>query len=894
MIFGSACRHRALSSCGAILLSILGCPLVARAVINADSLQKLSDPKLTLTDRRTLTQQINDAPAALNQITDPQLLLNAASATVKSFVDPDVNILEYFGEENSDATKARLQPMVNSAVDLYQRAVEILDAQQSALADKIKQPGDDAATEWQKVNQNLQTASYTRWMLAYAQALSMDRADKRRAAVADEAIAKLSEWDNVESGVRPLVRLQLGKLNMLKGKPADLKEAQKILQSVADMKPDRFTQFNAEYFVAVCDVLKPDADLAEKHAGVAADFSKKNLADILGDDYAMSILRYRIALIHQDTAGAIKILQDLAQQAPGLRPIISEQVLNKLPPDPVVTKLPPIMLSALVDRGWTAAAAPSPDRATLELALAAANEYLARSDKADPQTTPQGGIDASKSRGVILRTLGRHVEAARALIDHAQRYLHDPQAQALEAINAAIAEIALLDRDNPADGTHQEDISGLEDRLLPLAVDSFNRYDLAYEYARRLQRANHPAQAADKFDLVPKDDPNAFNALYFKLVALNQRLDSDPRDLINAVNPADLPGFLTQLQNLADQVIAGAIERQSKSSDAKTKSQFQTMRVRAALLAAQTAQERAHDPRRALKLLEGFEAAAASLADEKELLADALNLRVAAYVAAGETSAATDTLVTYLNTVGGDEGLQTVYNLLTQLNRALDRAQTAQDAAQVKELADERAQLTPFLVKWAQDNAKPDIKKLTYRYRVFDAATQRQAAELEPEGDARTSKLKAALDKYQQLTSDENVKLYQASLSPDAGPDIRDYPDPAITLGIADTAFDLGDWKLAHDSIGRLLADSKLGDPTLVIKTPAGQNQTIDNDQFWQAQYEFIFATDQLSHDPSSGVQAETARVILGRLQTVWQDKLGGDKWHAKFVELARTLNVGQ
>jgi hypothetical protein len=851
------------------------------------ALRELSDPTLSAQDRSERLQQVVDGiDTALPRINDAHVLLRAAATLVREAVEKDVNVLEYFGEDGADTTKARLQPIATTAVALYDRAVTLLDAQQTALQDKITQPGDPIAARWQAVNQEFQTAAYTRWMLAYSLALSMDRADQKRAAVCEEAIDKLGQWDTPDSGVQPIVRLQIGKLHMLIGDKLDLQRAKAVLATIIETinitpKPDSFTMFNARYFVAVCDCLRQDAAQAERDAQSADDYRRQALASVVGDEYAMDMLHYRIALLRQDNAGAVKILEDLSERAPGLRAVIAGQLLDKLPPHPDPTRLSPLMLSAVIERAWTQVRQASPDPQTLQEGLAAANQYLALADKADPRTSGDGTIDASKVRGVILKSLGRRLEAAQAFLDHAQRYMHQPDAQAAEALNEAVAQIGLLyqgQNDNAADEPHQGDITALEDRLLPLAVNSFQRYDLAYSYARRLQRSGHPAQAAQAFDLVPANDPNSFNALFFKMVALDQCLDA--RDLENAVSVSQLPAVLRDLQSLADRVIRTTSPRN------------QSMKERAILLAADVAARRAHDPHRTLALLANFENGVRGLPDAQSLIGEAFNLRVAAHMEAGETAAATDALVKYLNTVGGNEGLQTVYNLLTQLNHELDRAQTAGEGSRVKELADDRAALTPFLVRWAQSNPNPDISKFTYRYRVFDAATQKQAAELETEAGSRAVKLKAALAAYEELQTPDNVKLYQASLPPDAGDDVRDYPDPAVILGIADTAFALGDWKQAHDSIGQLLADSKLGDGTIVVKNADGQSQTTDNEQFWQAEYEFIDATLQMARDPDSGVKSATAKIILNRLQTLWQDRIGGDQWHRKFAELDRIVNA--
>jgi hypothetical protein len=865
-----------------------------RAVI---ALRELADAPLGAQDRQVRFRQIvAGIGQALPHINDPHVLLAAAAIVVKQAVDQDVNVLEYFGEDGAQTTKARLLPMVNTAVSLYQRAVDLLDATQTDLQNRITGPDDPVARQWQNVYRQWQTAAYTRWMLAYSQALAMDRNDRDRPKIVQTALDKLEQWDNPDCGVQPIVMLQRAKLYMLLGDSVDLKQAVRLFgkldlpagdKSSAIPPPDRFTRFNALYFKAVCSVLAGNADTADAAAARAESFRQQRVPGVAGDQYAMAMLHYRIALLRHDGAAAVKILQDLDQQAPGLRPIIARQLLDKMPPHPDPAQLSPLMLSALIARAWAQVDAKTPDRLALQDGLAAAQRYLVLADQADPQTTPEGTIDASKGRGVFLKALGRRQEAAAAFLDHAQRFLHDPDAQAPAALNEAIAQIGELYRANTTAGAdaegHQADVTALEDRLLPLAVNSFRRYDLAYEYGRRLQRAGHPALAADVFELVPSDDPNKLNAMFLQLAALVQRLDAAARDTADAVSPRELPAVLEQVRQLTDRVMSAAQQRNLRS-----------MSARAALLAAQAAGGRGRDPRQVLVRLTGIEKLAAGQPDEKELVADALNMRVAAYMSEGDTDQATQALLKYLNSAGGNEGLQTVYNLLTRLNREMDRAEADNDVKRVRELSNDRAALTPFLVRWAESNPNPDISKFTYRYRVFDAAAQKQAAELEPDAALREKKLADALARFQDLQSPENAKLYQASLAADAGDSVRDYPDPAVILGIGDTAFAMGNWKLAHDSIGRLLADSKLGDGTLVVKSASGQEETVDNDQFWQAQYEFIYATALMARDPDSGVNSKTPKIILSRLEAIWQDRIGGSKWHEKFDELAKIVNALQ
>lgn len=224
--------------------------------------------------------------------------------------------------------------------------------------------------------------------------------------------------------------------------------------------------------------------------------------------------------------------------------------------------------------------------------------------------------------------------------------------------------------------------------------------------------------------------------------------------------------------------------------------------------------------------------------------------------------------------------------------------QAANEQDKVKELATHRAALTPYLVQWAERNTNPDIHKFTYRYRVFDAATQKLAATLEQDPAARAKKLQDVLNRYQELQSPENTKLYQASLPPGTPAEVVAYADPAVVLGLGDTAFELGDWKTVHDTYGQLLRDSKLGDGIISTRDEAGQLVQTDNDQYWEAQYKYVYATakmvndPQLSQDPKTRVDPETPKTMIGQLFAAWGDHAGGKKWHDKFVDLARDLGV--
>src|SRR4029077_19587100 len=127
------------------------------------------------------------------------------------------------------------------------------------------------------------------------------------------------------------------------------------------------------------------------------------------------------------------------------------------------------------------------------------------------------------------------------------------------------------------------------------------------------------------------------------------------------------------------------------------------------------------DPQRALTLLANLEQAVQGLPNSDNLVNEAMYIRVQSYMAAGNYTEATGELVKLLNKTEGAHGAQIVYNLLEKLNADFDRAQQANDRAAMKALARNRAELSGFLVKWAQANPDARVRKYTYRYRVFDA-----------------------------------------------------------------------------------------------------------------------------------------------------------------------------
>jgi hypothetical protein len=206
-------------------------------------------------------------------------------------------------------------------------------------------------------------------------------------------------------------------------------------------------------------------------------------------------------------------------------------------------------------------------------------------------------------------------------------------------------------------------------------------------------------------------------------------------------------------------------------------------------------------------------------------------------------------------------------------------------------LANNRAQLSGFLVQWARSNPDPKISQYTYRYSVFDAATKHLAADLLDDPAARKAALQSALELYQKLESPESAALYQATLAPKE----RTNPpqsDPAVSLGIGLIAYDLGDYAEAQRRLGQLLTDRKLGPATIAVADESGQTRLVDNDSYWEATLKLLRSNLFLSagNDPAAAETKQRTQNYLKELYIRWGAGVGGKKWHAEFEKLRTKL----
>jgi hypothetical protein len=864
-----------------------------KAILVLIDLQRLGDPKekLSSSQREELVQTIAmGIEKALPDLKDPKLLMQYAASLITYGMERDVNTLEYWGD--NPKTQAALRPVAEAVVKTLDRAKEVASARADDIANHLSGTDDPRIAQWKAMDGLVNNAEYTKHMVMYDLALAMDANDPQRKKVAQEAIDYLKQFDNAESQVQPIVRNRMGKLQLVAG---NYDQAKALFEPVANAKPeikpapDLSQQYEAQYFMALADVLAKKTDEAEKaltalRAWQAEHLPKDNDAAVKGADAAADMMQYRILSAEADAATdsskkkdlnaqATKVLLALVEKQPGLSGIIYDQLLSRLPAKPDYAKLDTLMLKALLEKADAERRREGEkfDEKLIEQGAQAARELAHR-----PDTPGDLKDSAAILAPFFLDKLGKEAEAAEAFIDYIEKTPGKYKDIAFEYARSLIAQ---LRKNNPDD----EASTRAYERFLPMAIDKFGKTEFAFEYAYRLQLQGKFKEAAKYFALVPKEDSRLLEAKFFQMLALKGWLDVD-----NKISPNQRKSTLGEIQELAGAVRAAAEKRIASAPDEKTKKNYHAMLVKTTLLAADIAKRDQNDPKKALALLNGFEQQIKGMADEDELLTRALFLRVQSYMETGQSTEAAQSLLPVLNGKDAAKGAGMVYNILKQLDEDTDKARSRHDEQAMLKLAQARATLTPFLVQWAANNKNPEIKAQTYRYKVFDADSRRRAAEMEPAGDKRTADLKAALKLYQDLQSPENFKLYQATVDkskPHAGD-----PDATVQLGVGLLQYDLGNWTEAQQALGGLLDKGKLGTGTIQVTDANGQTHVQDNDPYWEARYKLIDANWHIANASQDEKMKQAVQSDLRLLYVKWGEKIGGRLYNEQFASLRQQI----
>ncbi len=868
-----------------------------RAMMSIRTLLSSGDT-LPAAQRQQIVQRIVlGADAMVPLLNDPNQLMQLATALITSAMERNANTIEYWGE--NPRSQAQLRPVA----ELVAKVLDLCSARAKEKSEKLVEkfgnnPSPAQLKEYTALDNLASTAHYTRLMADYYRAMSFPAGDPKRAQIVDAAVEGLAEFDATDSQIQPIVRLRIGKLQMVKG---DYAAAKRVLQSVAmnpqkqiEPAPDVLQQYEARYFMAVCDLLSRNADATAAAMQDLSSWEDTNLPQDPrvrdGAKSALAMLSYRLDMLRSEVAGAgddaakqtarqraNATLQQLAKDRPELRAVIFEQLTKSLPEDARPESLDVLMLKALVQQGVAEqlkAEGTAFDRKAITRAIAAAKELIARRSKegVEPELLDEVAIALPQ----FYEKLGQDAEAARAYLDYVQSSTNSANGPA--AMQNALAAIGRMKVADP----QSAEAEGLLDRALPLAVNRFGRRELAYDLGRRLQRSGKYPEAVAAYRLVSESDKRWLTARFFQLQAMKQDLDA---------NGAKLEKNARLKQVMAIRDLAEDVRKRSGEARAGGGADAQ----RYALIEAKTRVILAGvlgdtDPAQAIEQLDGFEKSVVGVSGEDELVAEALFIRVNSQMAVGKNAEATASLLQLLQTKGGDQGAAIIFGLLKKLESDLDAVRKAGDREKAKSLLDARAALSGPLVEWARTNKDERIRKYTYQYMVFDAATKQQAAMAEPDLAKRVAGLRQALELYNKLMDGGNIRLWAATVDP-AKVDVK-YGDVSVLFAKAQVLFELAEYKEAASRLARLLEDRKLGMPR-IISTKDGEVTSEDNPQYWEATYRLYRANVEMGNDrgnPNGPKLLEETRNGLKRLYIREGDGVGGEKWKGQFEQLRKEL----
>ncbi len=852
--------------------------------------------------KKEIDEIVNGINGLLPSITDPQRLLRYASALISNGTLRLVNILDYWGD--NPKTQAALNPIAETVDKILERAVAESKKKADAILAKIQNGNDPRVEQWQEADQIQKLAEYNRARSSYGLALSYDKAAiAKRNEVCKRAIEKLAEFDDEGSNVRIPVELEIAKLHMVLGEEGYKKSKEyftKVINSKSDnaQNPKKFTgeQYQARYFTLVADVLNHQPELAEKDlpdlkawqdANLGTDESTKK-----GVGAAMSMLEYRILSAKAELAKgpkekerlnseAVTVLMDLVNKRPDLRSIVFEQVMSKLPDNPDLTSLNPLLLEALVTRGIEAIQRKTPekdDAKNIQAGADAARSIISR--KGQPGISSEQ-VDSSAFRvGVFEEHIGSTLQlkpeeqlqnkydAITAYLEYVEKYGGN-KIWAEDALDNALSLLVNLRKtDANSDGLNK-----LYDHALDLALFKVGRKQVAWSYAQRRREMGDFKAAKGGYSMVKSDVPIVMVlAKYFQMFCDQQMLAKAP--------DVEKPALSADVQKLADE-LTPLIDGAMGSADTQVKLQLRLTKIRMVLLAADVARAN-KSPDRVVAMLSGFELLLTGSPPEQQnaLLGNALFLRVNALISLNRSAEALAAINELVSRQTPEQSLSTITSLLDKLNESFlaERGKEKPDPTTLIQLSGQRAQLAQLLVQQVQKDPKLPEKNRR-QYLSFNATAQRQAAELETDAAKKKVYLTQALATYDELLkgvpeNDPNGErtVYQRL--------------------IALTQFIVGDtasMEKAHDMLNDLFAKGSFGGPMIRINDT---DESKPNDIFWEAALRLLQAKAQLSTAKGDPLLLDDAKRILRNFIIQHGDQTGGPNY-AKDFKLLRQQILG-
>jgi tetratricopeptide (TPR) repeat protein len=898
------------------------------AMLALPAIKRLSDaenpPKPH--ERMQLINQIAaGADRVVASISDPSELMLQSKKLVEFAVEPDTNLMEYWGE--TPQVQKRLAPVIGTVMKMLDKAVTTATAQRAQYEEQLNDGANTKAEKlWTDADALVTTAEYTRAILRYNEALTISADAKgieQRTKIANPAIEYLQAYDNAESGVQTFVRNRLAKLNMVKrdfGPANDLFEtvvSGQVEKTKIEPAPTPVEQYEARYFGIVCELMQGDIARAQAGLKELIDWQQKAVPDPKAQEgliAAAEMLRYRIAMKERDKAKdpagkkaaeekAFGVLMNLYETQPQFRSTIAEQLIEAIGDKVDVKTAEVLILQALVNRGIQVRDAiddpATADRAIVgqvELAIAAAKELMARKD---PKITPDAVSNAAIQLPLFYEKIGKKVEAANSYLD----YIEKKQGSE-KNIKAAFDRAGYLLFTLTKDGAGKDDpaISTAWERFLPIAVNNFGLKEFAFDYANRLRAKNPPqhAEAIKFFRMVPENDKRIAAARFREMITLTDWIYAVGPDKKPLLNPQERAAKVQETLKVAEEVntLAAAALKVSKdkAEGAMLRSRIAIVTLTQAELAASGEKP---DWQRVLKTLTGFEKRSAGVDNEAALNKKVMELRVASYMQLKQFNKAADELIALLKREPGGRAEGMVLGILQRLEDDYDRSVAEKDAAAAKQVLSNRADLSGFLVKWASESKDPNITKNLYVYKVYDADSQRLYGTV-LEGAERKAQLEKAMAAFEALRQPNEVAAFKAMVEDrkKENPNLKinpDEPDPGVALGMAKTSYDLGDWKTAATELKRLRSAGRLGARSIPQNDPkTGETKIVPNEQYWEAMAKYYTSTQKwAAAEPENGdaqKELEAVKTLLRRDYVAGVDDVGGTKWRESFGTLRKEL----
>ena len=865
------------------------------------------------------------ADKVVASIDDPRVLMEHSTTLVREGVQPEVNVMEYWGE--TAKARARLKPVIDAVMKMLGKAIETATETRTRAERELERDPNSkrAADAWTKAEEVVNTAEYTRAMLRYNEAMAVpDNAKglEKRRQIAEGAMKFLEAYDNAESGIQAAVRNRMAKLLLVQreyGPANDLFDT--VITGTIDDKqkiepaPKPFDQYEARYFSVVAELMQGNLKEAEKGLAEVIAWQQEHVKGKGAEEQvaaAAEMLRYRILMERRkklkDPAGkkkaeddAMAVLMDLSEKQPHLRGIIAEQLIEAMGDKVDVKGAKPLILQALVDRAGQASAAiedPAKADATLvrqvEQGIEAAREMMVRKD---PAIKPDLVGRMASRIPAFYEKLGRRVEAAQAYMDFIEQKRGEKK-----LIDIAFAQAGYLLSKVLADPASREDaaFNAAWERFLPMAVNQFGRKELAFELANRLRLKSppQPEEAIKYFRMVPANNKAYPVAKFREMVALTDLIYAVDKDNKPLLKPDQRAARVQEALKAAEEVKRLATEGLKTAKDpAELRSRIAVVTLTQAELDASGEKP---NWARVLEVLQDFEKQSEGVENADALNKKVMELRVAAQVQLDQTEAAAATLQKLVAREPGGRAAGLVLGILQKLNEDFDRARAAGDADRARKILKARVGLSGVLVQWAAKHADAKVRANVYTYEVYDADTQRLYAQsLEDEAERKAS-LQRAMTAFQRLQSGPKVAEYKAIVAarkkenPEDKTD-PDQPDPAVTLGMALVSYDLGAWKTASQELKRLRFNGKLGSRQVRQTDAKTQEQRIvPNDQYWEAMYKYYNGTYEWAQaggeDADAQAELNAVRTLLRRDYVAGASDVGGVKWREPFEKLRKEL----